>query len=115
MKFLVLTAILAVLSFGENFGLTNGYTTSYKLKVVEDVTLERGTTNFNNLKYLIAGFHIEYPKKRSLLRFENVPSGCKSVSDATMYIYIMCIHTRPVPILMLKLHSSLAPYELTEC
>ena len=62
MKFLVFTAILALLSFGENFGLTNGYTTSYTLKVVEDVTLERGTTNFNYLEYLIAGFHIDYPK-----------------------------------------------------
>ena len=62
------------------------------MKVVEDVSLERGTTNFNYLQYLIVGFHIEYPKKRSLLRFEDVPSECKSVSHATMYIYYVYSH-----------------------
>ena len=91
MKYLVITAILALLSFGENFGLTNGHTT-YRLEVEEDVTLERGITNFNGLKYLIAGFHPGYPKKRSLLRFENIPSVCKSVSHATMYIYYVYSH-----------------------
>ena len=91
MKSLMFTVILALLSFGENFGPTNGYTT-YKLKVVEDVTLERGTTNSNYLEYLIVGLHPGYPKKRSLLRFENVPSGCKSVSHATMYIYYVYSH-----------------------
>ena len=65
---------------------------TYRLKVVEDVTLEGGTTNFNGLEYLIAGFHIDYLKKRSLLRFENVPSGCKSVSHAAMYIYYVYSH-----------------------
>ena len=92
MKLLVFAAILALLSFGENFGVTNGYISTYKLKVVEDVTLERGTTNFNYLKYLIVGFHIDYPKKRSLLRFEDVPSECKSVSHATMFIYYVYSH-----------------------
>ena len=64
----------------------------YKLKVVEDVTLERGSTNFNYLEYLITSFHAGYPKKRSLLRFEDVPSGCKSVNHAMMYIYYVYSH-----------------------
>ena len=66
--------------------------TVYQLKVVEDVTLERGTTNFNSLEYLITSFHPGYPKKRSLLRFEDVPSGCKSINHAMMYIYYMYSH-----------------------
>ena len=83
--------IFALLSFGENFGQTKGSTT-YKLRVVEDVTLERGSTNFNYLEYLITSFHPGFPKKRSLLRFENVPSGCKSVSSATMFLYYVYSH-----------------------
>ena len=64
----------------------------YKLKVVEDVTLERGSTNFNYLQYLITSFHPGFPKKCSLLRFENVPSGCKSVNYATMFLYYLYSH-----------------------
>ena len=79
-------ALCILLSFGETFGesdLGPGITV-YKLKVVEDVSLESQTTNYNYLQYLLTGFHPGYPKKRSLLRFEDVPSGCKSVSHAMM-------------------------------
>ena len=94
MKLVASLALCILLSFGETFGQTDlgpGIDV-YKLKVVEDVTLERGTRNFNYLEFLIAGFHAGYPKKRSLLRFENVPSGCKSVNHAMMYIYYVYSH-----------------------
>ena len=87
-------ALCILLSFGETFGesdLGPGITV-YKLKVVEDVSLESQTTNYNYLQYLLTGFHPGYPKKRSLLRFEDVPSGCKSVSHAMMYIYYVYSH-----------------------
>ena len=95
----------------ESFGQTKGNAT-----LVEDVTLVKGSPNFSYLEYLIAILHPGFPKRRSLLKFQNVPRGCQSVSNATMYLYIyMCIHTRPVICLMLKFLSSLVPYKLTEC
>ena len=42
--------------------------------------------------YLITSFHPGFPKKRSLLRFQNVPSECKSVIHATMYLYYVYSH-----------------------
>ena len=91
MKSAAFIVIFTLLSLGENFGQTEGCTT-YKLKVVEDVTLEKGSTNFNYLEYLITSFHPGFPKKRSLLRFENVPSGCKSINYARMYLYYVYSH-----------------------
>ena len=94
MKLVASLALFVLLSLEETIGQTDlgpGITV-YKLKVVEDVTLERGSTNFNYLEYLIAGFHPGYPKKRSLLRFENIPTECKSVNHAMMYIYYMYSH-----------------------
>ena len=91
MKSTVFIVIFALLTFGENFGPIKG-SIIYKLKVVEDVTLERGYTNFNYLEYLITSFHPSFPKKRSLLRFENLPSGCRSVNYARMYLYYVYSH-----------------------
>ena len=59
---------------------------------MEDVTLESASTNYNYLQYLITSYHPGYPKKRSLFRFENIPSGCKSVNHAMMYIYYVYSH-----------------------
>ncbi|XP_065906868.1 uncharacterized protein [Dysidea avara] len=74
----LIAVVVALLSFGdESFAQTQ-----YNLKVVEDVTLERGSKNFNYLEYLIVGLHPDYPKKRSLLRFENLPNGSSSHTDA---------------------------------
>ncbi|XP_065906878.1 uncharacterized protein [Dysidea avara] len=78
-------AAVVLLSFG-------GESDAHTLKVVEDVTLERGSTNFNYLKYLIVGLHPNYPKKRSLLKFEDVPSRCGVVKHATMYLYYQYSH-----------------------
>ena len=94
MNSVVIAAVLIFLTIGESFGQNKlgPKITTYKLKVVEDVTLERGSTNFNYLRYLIVGYHPGYPKKRSLLRFEDVPSGCKFVTHAKMYLYYQYSH-----------------------
>ena len=93
MKLVATLVTVILLTFGA-FGQTDlgPKIAVYKLKVVEDVTLEKGTANFNYLEYLITSFHAGYPKKRSLLRFEDVPSGCKSVNHAMMYIYYVYSH-----------------------
>ena len=75
------------------FAQTNvGAGTLYKLKVVEDVWLEQSTRNYNGYPWLIVGKHTEYPKKRSLLRFEDIPSDCKRVNQAMMYLYYSYSH-----------------------
>ena len=94
MKVVASLALLILLSLGGTLGQTDlgpGIAV-YKLKVVEDVTLESASTNYNYLQYLITSYHPGYPKKRSLLRFENIPSGCKSVNHAMMYIYYVYSH-----------------------
>ena len=94
MKVVASLAVIILLTLGEAVAQTDlgpGITV-YKLNVVEDVTLERESSNFNYLQFLITSYHPGYPKKRSLLRFENIPSECKSVNHAMMYIYYMYSH-----------------------
>ena len=71
-----------------------GAGTLHTLKVVQDVTLERSTTNFNYLQYLIVSKHPDYPNKRSLVQFENLPQSCPStkVKSAKMYLYYVYAH-----------------------
>ena len=63
----------------------------YHLKVVADVWLE-GSGNYNSYSWLLLGAHAGYSKKRSLLRFEDIPSDCKTVNFAMMYIYYSYSH-----------------------
>ena len=63
----------------------------YTLKVVEDVWLE-GTSNYNSYPWLLVGKHVGYSKKRSLLRFEDIPNDCKTINFAMMYIYYSYSH-----------------------
>ena len=63
-----------------------GAGTIYKLQVVKDVWLEGGS-NRNLQQYLIVGLHPDYPKKRSLLQFEDLPSTCTTLHWAKMYLY----------------------------
>ena len=63
----------------------------YHLKAVADVWLE-GSYNNNWYGWLLVGAHAGYRKKRSLLRFENIPSACKTVNFAMMYIYYSHSH-----------------------
>ena len=69
-----------------------GSGTVYRLRVVKDVSLERSTTNYNYLQYLIVGMHPSFPKKRSLLQFEDLPSNCTTIHWAKMYLYYVYSH-----------------------
>lgn len=69
---------------------TQFYTT---LQVGQDVTLERGSTNFNYLKYLIVGKHPNYPLKRSLLQFQQLDvTNCDTVVSAYLQLYFVYAH-----------------------
>ncbi|KAJ7371783.1 hypothetical protein OS493_023121 [Desmophyllum pertusum] len=70
-----------------------GAGTLYTLKVVQDVTLEH-SRNMNYLAYLLVSKHPQYPNKRSLVQFENLPSACPSskVKSAKMYLYYVYAH-----------------------
>ena len=64
-----------------------------RLQVTQDVTLERGSTNFNYLNYLIVGTHPGYPLKRSLVRFHPLQvRACDRVREAKMYLYYAYAH-----------------------
>ena len=64
-----------------------------RLQVVQDVTLERGSTNFNYLRYLIVGTHPRYPLKRSLVRFQPLQvRACGNIRRATLYLYYAYAH-----------------------
>ena len=73
--------------------MASGTVITRRLKVVEDVTLERGSTNFNYLKYLIVGTHPRYPLKRSLVRFSpsRLPE-CSRIRSAYLYLYYAYAH-----------------------
>ena len=66
----------------------------YRLDVVKDVCLERPTTNFNYLQWLIVAKHPGYPNKRSLIQFENLPHSCSAaqIRSAKMYLYYVYSH-----------------------
>lgn len=59
--------------------------TSCRLEVVQDVTLESSSTNYNSLEYLLIGEHPGYPLKRSLIQFEDLPDtdGCEVIDAST--------------------------------
>ena len=64
------------------------------LSETQDVTLERGTTNFNNLEYLIVAKHPGFPNKRFLVQFEDLPSSLPTehIQSAKMYLYYEYAH-----------------------
>ena len=66
----------------------------YRLNVVKDVWLERSTTNFNYLQWLIVSRLPGFPNKRSLIQFENLPRRCSTaqIRSATMYLYYVYAH-----------------------
>ena len=62
MKVVVSLALLILLILGGTLGQTDlgpGIAV-YQLKVVEDVTLESASTNYNYLQYLITSYHPGY-------------------------------------------------------
>ena len=86
-------AIIAPTAYGVT-KYNTGAADVFKLGVVQDVTLERSSSNFNNLQYLIVSKHPDYPNKRSLVQFENLPSDCPSskIKSAKMYLYYVYAH-----------------------
>ena len=70
-----------------------------KLGAVKDVWLE-GTTNKNYHGFLIFGKHPQYPKKRILIQFQDLPKTCKNVTIAKLHFIIGSLSKlvgRPMP------------------
>ena len=65
----------------------------YRLGVTQDTTLE-GSTQHNRLPYLMVSKHPQFPNKRSLVQFENLPSACSplQIISAKMYLYYLFAH-----------------------
>ena len=70
--------------------LGNGIVT--RLEATQDVWLERGDVNYNSHEVVLVGNHYGYPKKRFLIQFENLPSKCKPVKCAKMYLFFFYAH-----------------------
>ena len=71
-----------------------GAGTLYTLHVTQDVWLETASTNFNYKEYLIVSKLPQYPNKRSLVQFEDLPSACPTaqIESAKMYLYYVYAH-----------------------
>ena len=61
------------------------------LQATQDVWLE-GYNSKSNYDFLIIGKHPGYLKKRSLLQFQDIPSGCTNVISAKMYLWYWYSH-----------------------
>ena len=63
----------------------------YTMKATEDAFLEREN---NQIRYdfLIVGNHVGFPKKRTLVKFEDIPSSCTNIQWAKMYLYYWYSH-----------------------
>ena len=63
----------------------------YRLKLTKDVALERPTSNYNWLQHLMVSKLPQFPNKRSLVQFENLPSTCpvSKIKSAKMYLYFV--------------------------
>ena len=67
----------------------NGYI--YKLEATQDVFIY-DSSNYNFYNFLIVAKHPFYHKKRMLLQFQDLPSTCKQVEWAKMYLYYWYSH-----------------------
>jgi len=92
-KTILLVALLVPVAQGVTT-LDTGAGMQHILKAVEDVSLERSSTNYNYLKYLIVSKLPQFPNKRSLVKFENLPNACPSskIKSAKMYLYYLHAH-----------------------
>ena len=84
--------VLALAATGTTWKTGRG--TVYMLRVTQDVSLERATRNYNWLPYLMVSKLTDFPNKRSLVQFENVPKSCSSskIISAKMYLYYVYAH-----------------------
>ena len=48
--------------------------------------------NQNHYDFLIVGIHPGYPLKRTLLKFEDIPSSCHAIETANAYVYYWYAH-----------------------
>ena len=66
----------------------------YKLGVVQDVWLENRYRNRNNYPFLIVSRVPQFPNKRTLIQFEDLPRQCSSahIESAKMYLYYVYAH-----------------------
>ena len=92
-KIILLVVLLAPVALGVTTYDT-GAGMLYTLNAVEDVTLEHSSTNFNYLEYLIVSKLPQFPNKRSLVKFEDLPNACPSskIKSAKMYLYYVYAH-----------------------
>ena len=67
-----------------------GRETVCNLAATKDVWLEGG--NKNSYNFLIVGKHPQFPKKRFLIQFEDIPSTCRHIQWAKMYLYFWYAH-----------------------
>ena len=87
---IVITIVWISCSHGlltRNFG--NGIL--HLMNATADVIVYDGS-NQNNLNFLIVGNHPGYPLKRSLVKFEDIPSDCTNIKWAKMYLYFWYSH-----------------------
>ena len=88
MVVLLVSALEGVTSWNSGRGIV------YRLNVKKDVTLERGHYNWNRLEYLIVSKLPQFPNKRSLVQFEDLPKACDAsrIQSAKMYLYYVYAH-----------------------
>ena len=84
--------VVALVATGTTWKTGRG--TVYMLRATQDVSLETASGNFNWLPYLMVSKHPDFPNKRSLVQFENVPKSCSSskIISAKMYLYYVYAH-----------------------
>ena len=63
----------------------------YTMKATEDVFLEQ-ENNQSHYDFLIVSSHVGYSKKRTLVKFEDIPSNCTAIHWAKMYLYFWYSH-----------------------
>lgn len=66
----------------------------YRLGVVQDVWLENIYRNTNNYPFFLVAKVPQFPNKRSLIQFEDLPRRCSSarIQYANMYLYFLFTH-----------------------
>ncbi len=92
-KALLLLGLIGIVELTAALSSTNlGNGLLYSLGATKDSWLERPTNREGQRPYLIVGNHPQYPKKRSLVQFEDLPSHCESIKWAKMYLYFQYAH-----------------------
>ena len=64
----------------------------YTLDATQDSWLEGASNRGGSHIYLLVGLHPQYPKKRFLVQFENLPNTCTNIKWAKMYLYFVYAH-----------------------